>query len=136
MSKKCQLSQCNLTDFDHMDMGQPGTSNLGPLNDPLPQLEEIRLPGVPSSTPDQPPDFIPVMEDLLITNNFIQCLKDASLGDKYDNIDAEMLHQIRHPFETPVTLDNPDDRLSIDIYLSVTNASEATYNSVKDAILH
>jgi hypothetical protein len=36
---------------------------------------------------------------------------------------------------TPFTLDNPDHRLSIDIYLSVTNASEATYNSVKDAIL-
>lgn len=74
------------------------------------------------------------MEDLLIANKFIQCLKEASLDNKYEKIDAEILHQIRHPFTTPFTLDNPDDRLSIDIYLSVTNASEATYNSVKDAI--
>ena len=91
---------------------------------------------MPSNAPDQPPDFIPVMEDILISNNFIQCLKEASLDNEHEELDTEVLNQIRHPFEKPLTLDNPDDRLSIDIYLSVTSASEATYNSVRDAILH
>jgi hypothetical protein len=104
-------------------------------SEPLHQPEEIHLPGVPSNAPDQPPEFIPVMEDLLITNNFIQCLKEASLDNKYEKLGTEILNQIRHPFETPLTLDNFDDRMSIDIYLSVTSASEATYNSVRDAVL-
>ena len=95
----------------------------------------MRVPGVPSDAPDHAPDFIPVMEDLLITNKFIQCLKEASLDNKHEQLDAEVLNQIRHPSQTLLTLDNPDDRLSIDIYLSVTNASEATYNSVRDAVL-
>ena len=39
-----------------------------------------------------------------------------------------------HPQEI-LTLDDPDERLSIDIFLSVTNASEATYNSVIAGII-
>jgi hypothetical protein len=35
MFKKCQLSQRNLTDSDRMDMGQPKTPHLGPLDDPV-----------------------------------------------------------------------------------------------------
>lgn len=59
-------------------------------------------------------------------------MKNATLED---HLDETALNQIRNPPEEQLTLDNPDDRYSIDVFLSITTASEATYNAIRLATL-
>ena len=110
------------------DPGSPMMSRPG-----SPDLGGIPCPGDPfDALDDQPPHFDPVLDDLSIALKYINALKAASLDD--ENLGAEVLDQIRNPFETPLSIDDPDERLSIDIFLSVTNASEETYNSTRAGI--
>lgn len=97
--------------------------------------EEIMVPGLPSQAPDELPEFVPIIEDVSIALKFIELLKNASLDNEEESLTTEVLDQIRGPFQEPLTLDNPDERLSLDLFLAVTNASEETYNSVRDGIL-
>lgn len=46
-----------------------------------------------------------------------------------------MLARLRHPLEQPLDIDNPDIRLSIELFLSISNASQDTYTSARAAIL-
>ncbi|KAJ6504331.1 hypothetical protein C8R47DRAFT_1210401 [Mycena vitilis] len=78
---------------------------------------------------------LPQMDDIRIANKFIECLRAASLDNEDEALPPELLERLRNPPQTPLTLDSPDHRLSLDIFLSVSNASEETYNSVRLAIL-
>ncbi|KAF9056952.1 hypothetical protein BDP27DRAFT_1194443, partial [Rhodocollybia butyracea] len=72
------------------------------------------------------------IENICITDEFIQLLRDATLDN--DGLDAHTLYQLRNPVAAaPDDLDS-HQRLSINLYLSITHASEATYHSVRDAI--
>lgn len=91
-------------------------------------------PRLPSPTDD--PLVLPEssIDDIKITNQFIQALRNASLDDEDEDLDADTLDRLRNPPQDLPTLDS-DERLSIDLFLSVSNASVETYNSVRDAIL-
>ncbi|KAJ3816424.1 hypothetical protein F5880DRAFT_1494316, partial [Lentinula raphanica] len=82
-----------------------------------------------------PDDFVASVSEIHITNKFIDALKKASLESELEPLDAEFIQQLRAPLQEEVTITNPDHRLSIDLFLSVTNAAEETYNSVRSAIL-
>lgn len=73
------------------------------------------------------------IDDLKIAREFINGLRNASLDD--ENLPEDVLARLRHPLEEPLDIDDPDIRLSIDLFLSVSNASQQTYTSVRDAIL-
>lgn len=90
--------------------------------------------GFDAEDPTLLPNFVPWLEEAKITLNFIQKLRDAKLNTKLEPLDNTFLERIRNP---PTTLPElgPDQRLSINLYLSITNASEATYNDVRQAIL-
>ncbi|KAJ7159572.1 hypothetical protein C8R46DRAFT_1286885, partial [Mycena filopes] len=75
-----------------------------------------------------------VIADINISLKFIAALQNASLDNPDQRLDPEMLHQIRNPATHTLSVDDPDDRLSIDIYLAIGNASEASYTSVRSAI--
>ena len=78
---------------------------------------------------------VPVIDDMIIADKFINMLKNASLDDEAEQLGPEVLHQLHHPIEETLTIDNPDKRLSLDVYLLVTNTSEETYNSIRTGIL-
>jgi hypothetical protein len=82
----------------------------------------------------EPHHFESSLEDFQLANEFIHLLRHASLDDEEERLDPETLHRLRNPLCEPPTLD-ADQRLSIDIFLAVTNASEQTYNSVREALL-
>ncbi|KAE9387947.1 hypothetical protein BT96DRAFT_927333 [Gymnopus androsaceus JB14] len=82
-----------------------------------------------------PDDFVASIEDIRITNKFIDALKTASLVSDVEPLDADFVENLRHPVEEEVTITNPDHRLSLDIFLAITTAAEQTYNSVRAAIL-
>jgi hypothetical protein len=92
--------------------------------------ERARSPLPPITGMEEP--FFPVMEDISISLKFIESIKSASLGDY---LDEDAVEQIRNPPERELNFEDPDDRHSIDVYLAVTTASDATYNAVRLATL-
>lgn len=77
-----------------------------------------------------PPNFVPVIEDIVTSLQFIDALKNASLKSKVEPLDPELVERIRNPPTYELTVDDPDLRLSLDIFLAIGNASEDTYSSV------
>ncbi|KAI0054811.1 hypothetical protein BV25DRAFT_1873269 [Artomyces pyxidatus] len=78
-------------------------------------------------------DDIPsVIEDIEVARTFIKLLENASLDD--NKLNPDTLERLRNPPHSPPDLDNPDLRLALDIFLSVSNASQETYNSVRAGI--
>ncbi|KAF5368205.1 hypothetical protein D9757_011314 [Collybiopsis confluens] len=72
------------------------------------------------------------IEDIRIADEFIELLKNASLDN--DGLEEHTLYRLRNPLENlPDELDHYT-RLSIDMYLAITHASESTYNDIRDAI--
>ncbi|KII89767.1 hypothetical protein PLICRDRAFT_564772 [Plicaturopsis crispa FD-325 SS-3] len=82
-----------------------------------------------------PPSDVPEIEDIRITNQFIDLLKHASLDDGVEGLDPETIELLRHPVEHTLDVDDPDLRLSIDLFLAATTASQATYIATRAAIL-
>jgi hypothetical protein len=66
---------------------------------------------------------------------FIRALESASLDDPDVGLDPESLERLRNPPQEPVDVSNPDLHLSIDLFLAVSNSSEETYTSVREAVL-
>ncbi|KAF7378356.1 hypothetical protein MSAN_00261700 [Mycena sanguinolenta] len=107
----------------------PQSSNFDPAPNTPEQMDQDRETPRPPSPSDNP-----WAEPHLITNEFIRALRNASLDSNKEKLDPDTLHRLRNPLQEPPTL-NADERLSINIFLAVSNASEQTYNSVRDALL-
>jgi hypothetical protein len=80
-------------------------------------------------------DGAPVIRigDLQIAQEFIHGLQNASLDD--GNLDAVVLHQLRHPIEAPPDVDDADLLLSIRLYTGPAGTSEDAYKATHDTIL-
>jgi hypothetical protein len=77
--------------------------------------------------------FIPQLADLRTSQEFIDALKAATLDD--GGLDEGVLQQLRQPLNEPLDASDPDLQLSLDLFLSCSNASEETYHSSRAAIL-
>lgn len=75
------------------------------------------------------------MENIALTEHYIDLLKSASLDNCGPSLTPEILARLRAPPEYPVDISNPDHRLSLDLFIAVTMASEAAYNTARNAIL-
>lgn len=74
------------------------------------------------------------IETIKTTQAFITEMQSATLDN--GNLDESLLNQLRHPLKQPTNISDPDERLSLDLFLAMTNASEETYNACRNAILH
>ena len=92
---------------------------------------------LPPSAEDEPMDTSlgaeSRIENVKITQDFIKEIQAATLEN--GKVDSDTIYRLRNPSENPVDISDPDIRLSIDLFLAVTNASEGTYNTCRDAIL-
>ncbi|KAL7279560.1 hypothetical protein ACG7TL_005959 [Trametes sanguinea] len=79
------------------------------------------------------PDVNVTLEDMKTSLEFIRLLQHASLDNT--GLEPELIQHIRNPTNTPFAIDDPDVLLSIKIYLGTTNASEDTYNMIREAIM-
>ncbi|KAJ3791409.1 hypothetical protein GGU11DRAFT_694453, partial [Lentinula aff. detonsa] len=73
------------------------------------------------------------IDDIRVADDFIRLLKNATLDNA--GLEENILDRLRHPLEHPPEALSPYTRLSIDVFLSITHASEATYNNVRNAII-
>lgn len=101
-------------------------------NEPLPQLPPPIDEDIPLENNANRPDFVPAIEDIRIAREFIDALKGAKLEN--DKLDKDIRYQIKNPPTTPLVIENPTVRLSLDLYLAIGNASEETYNAACNAI--
>ena len=77
-----------------------------------------------------------ILDSMKTTMAFIQALKTASFDDEWSKLDPDTLDQLQNPSMTSVNInDNSAWHLGLDLYLSVTNAAQETYTSVRKAIL-
>lgn len=94
-------------------------------------IEELNDPaGIDEAEDTAPASHI---EHIQLTQAFIEEIKRATIDN--DKLDDEVKHRLRHPAEDVIDLSSdPDLRFSLDLYMSCANASEATYNSIRDSI--
>jgi hypothetical protein len=78
-----------------------------------------------NNSEDHEPDVEIHIDDLKIAHEFINALHNASLDD--EDLPEEVFTRLRHPLQHPLDIDDPDIRLSIDLFLSTSNASQDTY---------
>jgi hypothetical protein len=72
------------------------------------------------------------IENIKITQEFIKEIRTATLDN--GSLDGDVLERLRNPPKEPTDICDPDIRLSLDLFLAVTNASEDTYKSCREAI--
>jgi hypothetical protein len=154
----------NILDFDHAAVPEPthheqdDRDDLGDAEDPLDHADPGSL-GDPEreSDSDGGPDEYPIgphtfavpnqydedevqsayrRDEITIAEEYIKLIKNARLGDQYDKLDEATRERLANPPEEPVSLDNPDLRFSLGLYMAMQNASEDTYLNVRRNILH
>ncbi|KAF8633516.1 hypothetical protein AX17_004432 [Amanita inopinata Kibby_2008] len=74
------------------------------------------------------------IENVRILQEFIKQIRSARLEES--GLDTETIERLRNPPEDLVDISDPDIRLSLDIFLAGTNASEQVYKSSREAILY
>jgi hypothetical protein len=72
------------------------------------------------------------IENVRITQQYTQAISSATLDNS--GLNEDVVERLRNPLEGEVDLSDPDVRLSLDILLACSHASEATYNSICDGI--
>ena len=76
----------------------------------------------------------PKLRELKNAHDYIKLLQNASLDDS--NLEEWVRERLRHPLTEPIEdIMDPTLRLSIDIFLAVSNASQETYNAVRNALV-
>ncbi|KAJ6624306.1 hypothetical protein B0H10DRAFT_1872472, partial [Mycena sp. CBHHK59/15] len=126
----------NLDGPEHNTPNVPRIPEFEPDPGSLDDQARADLPPTPPIRPPTPPSFdtrTSAIEDINISLKFIAALQNASLENA--GLDAALLHQIRNPATSILSVEDPDDRLSINIFLAIGNASEASYTAVRAAIL-
>lgn len=98
---------------------------------------ELDQPEQPSlSRADEDADELPAtsrIDSIKVAQDFIKEVQAATLDN--GNLDEDLIHRLRNPHEQPADISDPNVRLSLDLFLAVTNASEETYKACHDAIL-
>jgi len=61
-------------------------------------------------------------------------LRNASLGDVHDAMSEESRERLKMPPQERLQLDNPDLRLSVDVFMATLRASQDTYTAVRQCI--
>jgi hypothetical protein len=74
------------------------------------------------------------IDSIKTTQQFINAICCITLDN--GNLDNNLMDHLRNPSEQPADISDPDIWLSLDLFLAVTNASEDTYKSCCNAILH
>ena len=73
------------------------------------------------------------IENIKLTQEFIQGISTATFENGC--LDDDLIHCLRNPCNELTSISDPDIRLSLDLFLAVTNASEETYHACRNAIL-
>ena len=85
---------------------------------------------------DNTPEILSCIENVKFTQELIEDISTATF--KNGCLDNNVIYHLHNPqaCNEPTAISDPDIRLSLDLFLAVTNASEKTYHACCGAILH
>jgi hypothetical protein len=100
----------------------------------IPNEDSGDVPGPGHLLAEEPVEPTSRIEDIQLSLKFIQLLKTARLENS--GLDPDDLERLRNPTPAPIEiLEDPDFRLSLDLFLAHTDASQASYTASHNAIL-
>ena len=105
------------------------TQALNQLRSDADMLSETGSDDEPHNTPAN----LSHIESIKFTQELIEDISMATLENGC--LDDNIVHHLRNPCNELASISDPDIRLSLDLFLAVTNASEETYCACRDAIL-
>lgn len=73
------------------------------------------------------------IEHVLLAQKYTHEISTAT--SENGKLDQDVIDRLRNPKEGPVNISDPDTQLSLDLFMACSNASEATYNAARKAIL-
>ena len=73
------------------------------------------------------------IEHVLLAQKYNNEISAATLEN--GKLDEDVIHRLRNPIEGPVDISDPDTRLSLDLFMACSKASDATYNAARKAVL-
>ncbi|OSC96709.1 hypothetical protein PYCCODRAFT_1462331 [Trametes coccinea BRFM310] len=79
------------------------------------------------------PDVNVTLEDMKTSLEFIRLLQHATLDNS--GLPPEVIGRIRKPPDMPFAIDDPNVLLSIKLYIATANASDDTYNEIREVIM-
>ncbi|KAF8150964.1 hypothetical protein B0H34DRAFT_825102 [Crassisporium funariophilum] len=143
--------QANRSDLQQRDLGSIadledeegdnlGASSARPIAGPTsPEHDAGNVeqdPPIAAGTGSDQLPFVSAIEDIRIAREFIKALSEASLDSPLSkaSLSSEVLNLIKNPKTKPLIIDNPSDRLSLDLFLAIDTASQDTYETVRSAI--
>lgn len=80
-------------------------------------------------TPLAPTDFVPAIDDIRESNEFIKALKNASINSNTEVHDPLLINRISRPLTTPPTFTELE-QLSIKLFLATSPGSDKIYTDV------
>ena len=106
------------SDADH-DRGQPESEISGSFDPDVYLINE----------------FNPNLEGISSYADFIAKLAEATLDSQVEPLPQHLLWNLQTAPDSVLEEPGPEEKLSIDLFLATSSASEATYNRVRDAVL-
>ena len=68
-----------------------------------------------------------------MSQEFINEIAQATLNN--GKLDEDVVSRLRNPDTDPIDISDPDIRLSINLYLACSNASQKTYSDMREAVI-
>ena len=126
---------------DMLDMSRNDEGPRSNTPPPVPPTEHAEQARQQSPPPDNSEDFdiegladLAQLADIKIAMSFIAAVKNASLDDNVPGLSTDALNNLRNPPRQIPTL-SADDRLSLELFLAIGNASDQTYDLVRTVYL-
>ena len=120
------------------DLGRDdGQSQVGSQQSEDPDIEPDRedldpmnlLDRDPSLWPPVDPEFVPLVDELRTSIDFVKALRCASLNN--DDLTEDALARLRHPPQHVLEIQDPNELYSLKQYLATQNASQQTYHDIR-----
>jgi hypothetical protein len=73
------------------------------------------------------------IENIKVAQAFIKEIHAATLDN--GNLESAIINQLRNPLKEPTDISNPDIQFSLKLYMAITNVSDETYTTCRNAIL-
>ncbi|KAL0056533.1 hypothetical protein AAF712_016862, partial [Marasmius tenuissimus] len=115
---------------DEEDYDPPDPDTLGDSESQTNLPEQTRTTPRTDYTP--PPTVQSTVKGIRIAEEFISELRKATINGpdaQVEPLPADFVKRLRNPPEEPPAVDDHDKRLSLEVFLAVSNASEKTYTT-------
>lgn len=104
------------------------------MNDAAAGLDCIPMTEEPLSSILGDPNFVTDIPTIKHSLEFIRLMREAALESDVEPIPPALIDRIRFPPQFPLTIDDPDQRLSMETFIHLLNSAQHAYDAVRNSI--